>query len=138
MNVFLDTDVIIDYLLDRKPFADSSEKIFSLIERGHIKGYASSLCFSNLYYLLRKQMNRERAISLLKNITEFIKILKVDEASLIESLNSEFADFEDALQFYSAIAHKSIDVIVTRNVKDFKHSTISVMTPDLLIQRVIS
>lgn len=134
MNVFLDTDVIIDYITDRKPFSDKAEKVFALIENKKIKGHTSSLCFSNLYYLIRQQMTRTKAISLLKDLASLLNILKVDEDSILLALNSNFKDFEDAIQYYIANDYKSIDVIVTRNIKDYKHSELPVMTPDTLLK----
>ena len=132
MNVFLDTDVIIDYITDRKPFSDHAEKVFALIENRKIKGHTSSLCFSNLYYLLGQNMTRAKALGLLKDLSGLVNILKVDEDSILQALNSEFKDFEDAIQYYTASDYKRIDLIVTRNIKDYRHSDLPVMTPDTL------
>ena len=134
MDVFLDTDVIIDYITDRKPFSDKAEMVFALIENKKIKGHTSSLCFSNLYYLMRQQITRVKTISLLKDLAGVLNILKVDEDSIIKALNSDFKDFEDAIQYYTASDHKRIDLIVTRNIKDYKQSTLPVMTPDTLLK----
>ncbi|MFC2090512.1 type II toxin-antitoxin system VapC family toxin [Bacteroidota bacterium] len=134
INIFLDTDVIIDYLTDRKPFADSSEQIFALIENNKIRGHASSLCFSNLYYLLKQQMSRQKVIALLKSLSEIINIIKVDEDSIHKAIDSDFKDFEDAIQYYSLIDYKRIDAIVTRNIKDYKLSELSVFSPDSFLQ----
>lgn len=134
MDVFLDTDVIIDYITDRKPFSDKAEMVFALIENKKIKGYTSSLCFSNLYYLMRQQMTRAKTISLLKDLSGILNILKVDEDSIIQALNSDFKDFEDAIQYFAASDNKRIDLIVTRNIKDYKESSLPVMTPDTLIK----
>ncbi len=134
MDIFLDTDVIIDYITDRKPFSDKAEMVFALIENKKIKGHTSSLCFSNLYYLMRQQMTRPKTISLLKDLASILNILKVDEDSIIQALNSEFKDFEDAIQYYSASDYKRIDLIVTRNIKDYKHAILPVMTPDTLLK----
>ena len=134
MNVFVDTDVIVDYITDRKPFSDKAEKVFALIENKKIKGHTSSLCFSNLYYLLRQQMTRAKALGLLKDLAGLVNILKVDEDSILQALNSDFKDFEDAIQYYTASDYKSIDLIVTRNTKDYKHSELLVMTPDTLLK----
>jgi predicted nucleic acid-binding protein len=134
MNIFLDTDVIIDYITDRKPFSDKAEKIFALIENKKIKGHTSSLCFSNLYYLLRQQMTRTKALALLRNLAGLLNILKVDEDSIVQALSSEFKDFEDAIQYYTAMDYKRIELIVTRNIKDYKYSSLAVMTPDTLLK----
>lgn len=134
INVFLDTDVIVDYITDRKPFSDNAEKIFALLENKKVKGHTSSLCFSNLYYLIRQQMTRTKAIEILKDLANLLNILKVDEDSILQALNSEFKDFEDAIQYFSVMDYKSIDIIVTRNIKDYKHSDLPVMSPDTLIK----
>ena len=134
MDVFLDTDVIIDYITDRKPLSDKAEMVFALIENKKIKGHTSSLCFSNLYYLMRQQITRVKTISLLKDLAGVLNILKVDEDSIIKALNSDFKDFEDAIQYYTASDHKRIDLIVTRNIKNYKQSTLPVMTPDTLLK----
>jgi predicted nucleic acid-binding protein len=136
-DAFIDTDVIIDYITDRKPFSDSSEIIFALIENRKIKGHTSSLSFSNLYYLINQQLSRKMTLSILKDLSGILNILKVDEDSVLQALNSDFRDFEDALQYYSASDYKRIDLIVTRNVRDYKHSDLPVMTPDTLIKSIV-
>jgi len=134
IDVFLDIDVIIDYFTDRKPFSDKVEKVFALIENKKIKGHTSSLCFSNLFYLMRQKMPGAKTLSLLKDLASVLNILKVDEDSILQALDSDFKDFEDAIQFYSVSDYKKIDLIVTRNIKDYKHSTLPVMTPDTLLK----
>ena len=134
INVFLDTDVIVDYITDRRPFSDNAEKIFALLENKKIKGHASSLCFSNLYYLMRQQMTRTKAIDILKDLANLLNILKVDEGSIHQALDSEFKDFEDAIQYFTVLEYKSIEIIVTRNIKDYKHSDIPVMSTDTLLK----
>ena len=134
INVFLDTDVIVDYITDRKPFSDNAEKIFALLENKKIKGHASSLCFSNLYYLMRQQMTRKKAIDILKDLANLLNILKVDEGSIHQALASEFKDFEDAIQYFTVLDYKRIEIIVTRNIKNYKHSDIPVMSPDTLLK----
>jgi predicted nucleic acid-binding protein len=137
-DAFIDTDVIIDYITDRKPFSDSSEIIFALIENRKLKGHTSALSFSNLYYLINQQLSRKMTLSILKDLSGILNILKVDEDSVLQALNSDFRDFEDALQYYSASDYKRIDLIVTRNVRDYKHSDLPVMTPDTLIKSINS
>lgn len=136
-DLFIDTDVIIDYLIDRKPFADKAEMLFALIENKKLKGHTSSLCFSNLYYLLRQQLSRSKSISLLKDLAGILNILKVDEDAILQALDSDFKDFEDAIQYYTASDYKRIDVIVTRNIKDYKHSSLPVMTPDTMLKTYV-
>jgi predicted nucleic acid-binding protein len=128
-DLFIDTDVIIDFLIDRKPYSREAAIIFTLIEQKKLKGYASSLTFSNLYYVLRKFESQTKVISKLDSISTILIILKVDEHTIKKALASGFPDFEDSIQYYSAIENRKIDVIITRNIKDYKKSQISILTP---------
>jgi predicted nucleic acid-binding protein len=128
-DLFIDTDVIIDFLIDRKPFSREAAIIFTLIEQKKLKGYASSLTFSNLYYVLRKFESHNKVISKLDSISTILSILKVDEHAIKKALASGFPDFEDSIQYFSAIENRKIDVIITRNIKDYKKSQISILTP---------
>lgn len=128
-DLFIDTDVIIDFLIDRKPHSREAAIIFTLIEQKKLKGYASSLTFSNLYYVLRKLESHKKVKSKLESLSYIIKILKVEEQTIIDALASDFPDFEDSIQYFSALDSKKIDVIITRNTKDYKKSDIPVLTP---------
>lgn len=128
-DLFIDTDVIIDFLIDRKPFSREAAIIFTLIEQKKIKGYTSSLTFSNLYYVLRKFESHHKVISKLDSISKLLNILKVDDHAIRNAIESGFPDFEDSIQYFSAVAYKKIDVIITRNIKDYKNSSLPVMTP---------
>jgi predicted nucleic acid-binding protein len=134
MDIFLDTDIIIDFLIDRKPFSDNAEKIFGLIENKKMKGNTSSQTFSNLYSLLRQKMSRVRAISVLRDLAGVLSILKVDEGSVLKALDSDNIDFENAIQYNAVLDYKRIDLILTRNTKDYKSSTIPVMSPDTFLK----
>jgi len=129
-NVFIDTDVIVDFLTDRKPFSLESAKIFSLIDQKKIKGCVSSLSFSNLYYVLRKFGTHKKVISSLQDLSELVEILKVDSDIVKSALTSDFKDFEDSIQYFAAQEQKKVDCIITRNIKDYKDSSLPVMTPE--------
>ena len=128
-DLFIDTDVIIDFLIDRKPFSREAAIIFTLIEQKKLKGFSSSLTFSNLYYVLRKIESHNKVISKLDSLSKMAGILKVEEQTIKNALASGFPDFEDSIQYFSAVDSKKIDVIITRNIRDFKKSEIPVMTP---------
>ena len=132
-NVFIDTDVIVDFLTDRKPFSLESAKIFSLIDQKKIKGCVSSLSFSNLYYVLRKFGTHKKVISSLQDLSELVDILKVDSDIVKPALTSDFKDFEDSIQYFAAQEHKNVDCIITRNIKDYKDSSLPVMTPETFL-----
>jgi predicted nucleic acid-binding protein len=128
-DLFIDTDIIIDFLIDRKPFSREAAIIFTLVEQKKLKGYASSLTFSNLYYVLRKFETHKKVISKLDSLSKLVKILKVDDQTIKSALASSFQDFEDSIQHFCASESKKPDAIITRNIKDYKNSELPVMTP---------
>lgn len=128
-DIFIDTDVIIDFLIDRKPYSREAAILFTLMEQKKLRGYSSSLTFSNLYYILRKIETHNKVISKLDSLSKILSILKVDEQTIKDAINSRFLDFEDSIQYFSARDNKKISVIITRNIKDYKNSEIPVMTP---------
>jgi predicted nucleic acid-binding protein len=136
-RVLIDTDVILDFFFDRKPFSDNAAKVLSLCESKEIKGFITSVIISNVYYLLRQTATHEKVIEKLKQLITITEILTTDKEVILKALNSNFNDFEDALQNYSAESDGLIDLIVTRNVKDFKNSSLGIMTPDNYLKTVI-
>jgi predicted nucleic acid-binding protein len=128
-DLFIDTDVIIDFLIDRKPYSREAAILFTLIEQKKLRGFSSSLTFSNLYYILRKIETHNKVISKLDSLSKILSILKVEEQTIKNAINSGFLDFEDSIQYFCARDNKKISVIITRNIKDYKNSEIPVMTP---------
>jgi len=128
-NLFIDTDVIIDFLIDRKPFSREAAIIFTLIDQKKLKGYASALTFSNLYYVLRKFESHNKVILKLDSLSNLIVVLKVDDQIIRSAINSGFPDFEDSIQYFCAADYKKIKAIITRNTRDYKNSELPVMTP---------
>lgn len=129
-KILIDTDVILDFLFDRKPYSDQSAKILSMCESGQIKGYLTAVIISNTYYLLRQTASHDKVVTELTKLMAIVDILITDKTMILKALNSNFRDFEDALQNFSAETSKEIDLIVTRNIKDYKNSKLGVMTPE--------
>lgn len=129
-NVLIDTDVILDFFFDRKPYSEDSAQILGLCENGHIKGFITPVLISNVYYLLRKTAKHQKVISNLKMLMNILDVTLMNKKIVLDALNSEFKDFEDALQNFSAQNDKEIKVIITRNIKDYKKSDLAVMTPE--------
>ena len=129
-RILIDTDVILDFFFDRQPFSENAAKVISLCELQEIKGFVTPVIISNVYYLLRQIAKHEKVVEKLKLLVSITEILVIDKAIIIQALNSAFKDFEDALQNYSAEFVEEIDIILTRNTKDFKNSLLAVMTPD--------
>jgi predicted nucleic acid-binding protein len=137
-RVLIDTDVILDFFFDRKPFSDDAAKVLSLCESKEIQGFVTSVIISNIYFLLRQSSAHERVIEKLKQIITFIDVLVTDREVVVKALNSNFRDFEDALQNYSAESDGQIDVIITRNSKDFKNSSLGIMTPGNYLKTIVA
>jgi len=129
-NIFLDTNVIIDVLANRQPFSESSSKLFDYAEKGKINLFISALSYSNIYYIIRKTCTHKEMLSLLKDLEALTETLDVTKQVILKSLSGDFKDFEDAIQYNTALANKNIKVIVTRNVKDYKNSELTILTPD--------
>ena len=128
-NIFLDTNVVIDFLADRKPFSLDAAKLFNFSVLGKVKIYLSAVSYNNIYYILRQSLSNAETIKLLDELTEMAEIADVTKSIIKKSLKTDFKDFEDAIQYYCALSLNKIDFIVTRDTKDFKKSTLSIMTP---------
>jgi len=137
-NLFIDTDIIIDFLTDRKPYSREAAVIFTLIDQKKLKGYASSLTFSNLFYVLRKLEPPKKVIAKLDSLSKLLTVLKVDDQNIRDAIETGFPDFEDSIQFFCALDCKKIEVIITRNTKDYKKSRLPVMTPDDFLKSFVS
>ena len=129
-RVLLDTDVVLDFFLDRKPFAENTAVILSLCENKKINGFLTPVIIANLYYLLRKVSTHKRVIEKLKQLMNIVDVLSIDRQVIMMALNSNFKDFEDALQNYASELKNGIDVIITGNVKDFQNSAIGILSPN--------
>jgi len=129
-RIFLDTDVALDHLADRQPFAEYAHRLLALAETGDLTICVSSLSFSNLYYLLRRLKGHEAALALLDKLKSLVHISAVAEAEIQSALASSFKDFEDAIQHFTAKAEGGVSAIVTRNKADYSASEIPVLSPE--------
>lgn len=129
-NLFLDTNIIIDTLADRKPFSISGAKLFDYAENGKINLFISALSFSNIYYIVRKTCPHKEMLTILRDLEAITETLNVTKQIISKSLHSDFKDFEDAIQYQTALSNKKITAIVTRNGKDFKKSELAILTPE--------
>ena len=128
-NVLIDTDVLLDLFFNRLPFANDAENILSLCEQKIIIGYITPVMTSNLYYILNRSASHTKVIDTLKGLLNIVNILPMDKDVVSKALHSQFRDFEAALQNYAGEMSGIIEAIITRNVKDYKNSHISVLTP---------
>ncbi len=129
-KLFLDTDVVLDHLSDRQPFAEHAHRLLALAELGQIEACASALTFSHLHYLLRKGRTPTETRELLTKLNRLVKIAAVTEAEIQCALASGFVDFEDAIQHFSAVSAGGVTAIITRNGSDYATSQLPVWSPD--------
>lgn len=129
-RVLFDTDVLLDFFFDRVPFSNYIAKVLNLCKEKQIEGFTTPLIIANTYYLLRKTAKHDVVINKLNQLMNIIDITEMNKNVVLKSLNSNFKDFEDALQNYSAVENRNIKVILTRNIKDFKYSELAILTPE--------
>ena len=129
-SVLIDTDVLLDFYLDRKPFSDDSLQLLLKCEQKQVRAYITPVIVANTYFILRRHATHHYVIERLQVLLNTIHILAMDQKQVLAALESKFTDFEDALQYFSAVNSNKIDAIITRNIKDFKKSTLPVFTPN--------
>ena len=133
-RVFVDTNIVIDLLSRRAPFFEEAAILFSLADKRQIELTVSSLTIANTCYTLLRQIDSTKAKSVLRKLRLIVKLLPLDDKIVGLALNDEtFADFEDGLQYFTAIENGQ-ELIITRNLKDFKHSNLPVMTAKQFIE----
>ncbi|PKP09920.1 MAG: DNA-binding protein [Bacteroidetes bacterium HGW-Bacteroidetes-4] len=137
-KVLIDTDVVLDFFFDREPFAEYASQVLGLCESNQIKGFVTPVIYSNVYYLLRQTARHDKVIENLKQLLMITDVLLMDREVVSSALNSGFKDFEDSLQNFAAMKNGAIDVILTRNLKDYSKSEIGVLTPESYIKSIIA
>ncbi len=135
MTVLLDTNIIVDVALERQPHFEASQQVLLLVEQGQIEGYISASTFGDLYYIIRRSRGREWTTDFINWLVTYCQIATVNQAVIRMALTSNFRDFEDAIQYATAVINQ-LDAIVTRNPQDFPVTTPRIMTPNQLIQEL--
>jgi len=136
-NIFVDTNVIIDFLANREPFSEYAAKSFQLAQNKKVNIYISAITINNTYYVLKQVSSHKKSLNLIDGIESLVEIIPTDQKIIQKAIKSDFKDFEDAIQYYSAKEVKEIDVIATRNAKDFKTSDIPVLTPETIVKLIL-
>lgn len=132
MRVLVDTNIVLDVLLARRPFVGASAEVFGLIEHSKIEGLLCATTITTIDYLLTQAMPRPVARQALQKLLKLFEIVSVNRAVLEEALNSKLTDFEDAI-IDQAGRLAGAEVVVTRNQQDFRHATLKVLGPDELL-----
>jgi len=128
-KLFIDSDVVIDFFTDREPHANPASELFELNEKGKVVLFLSAVSINNIYYIVRKFLGHKKTLEVVETLTEMTEIIGTTKEEIIQALKNDFKDFEDSIQYSSALTIKDLDAIITRNVKDYRNSTIAVMTP---------
>ena len=128
-KVFVDTDVILDLLARRIPHFHFSAVLFTFAEMKKLELYTTPLILANTFYILRKQLGNDSAKNAVRKLRILLHVIYSTESVIDKALNSDFPDFEDAIQYYTALEYQ-IPVILTRNIRDYKKTSVIVQTPE--------
>jgi predicted nucleic acid-binding protein len=130
MKALIDTNIVLDVLLNRQPYCQNAAKIIVLSEKKIIESYVSASAITDIYYIMQKEYkNKQITIDLMKKILEVILVATITGNNIYQALDLGWNDFEDSVQY---IVGESIsaDYIITRNLDDFDNSTIKIVTPE--------
>lgn len=133
MKILFDTNIVLDLLLDRKPFVQHAQLLFEKVESNKIEGYLCATTITTLDYLLSKSLPKNEAKSVIKKLLKLFEIASVTRLILEDALDSHFLDFEDAVLHASAV-HCGAQGVVTRNEKDFSRAQLAIYSPDSLLK----
>ncbi len=128
-KLFIDSDVVIDFFTDREPHANPASELFDLNERGEVKLYLSAVSLNNIYYIVRRYLGHKKTLEVIEDLVIMTEIIGTTRKEIVQALKNNFKDFEDSIQYSSALTIDGIEAIITRNIKDYKNSEIAVMTP---------
>lgn len=135
-KVFVDTNIIVDLIADRKPYSKFAIAIFQKAEEKKVKLYTSSHSIATTHYLLKKYVEEKELRNIIYSLLDYIQIIPIEIDTIKKALKSKHKDFEDAIQIITAYSVEKMDCIVTRNIKDFRDSEIPVLSPDELVDKL--
>jgi len=133
VKVLFDTNVVLDLLLDREPFAEAAARLFFRVETGRLEGYLGATSVTTLHYLIGQAADQGKARDHVAQLLKLFQVAPVDRPVIEAALQSKLADFEDAV-LHEAATRAGLQGIVTRNVKDFKAARLTIYTPDALLE----
>jgi len=132
MKIFLDTNVILDVLTKRENFYINSAKVLTFVTEKIVSGYISAITINNIYYILRKLKDKETAKNFIAEILEYFEVIPLTKDILSQAIKINIPDFEDGIQFFSALDSRC-DFLITRNNKDYPKIGIKIITPSEFI-----
>ncbi len=135
MKILIDTNVVLDLLLEREPFVESAIALFEKIERGNFVGYVAATTITNIFYIIRKAEGREVALSAINHLLIGLQFCAVNRQTVETALILGLKDFEDSIQLACATLNQ-LDAIVTRDRKDFIGSPLPIYSPTELLSQI--
>ena len=133
MKFFLDTNVIVDFLAERDEYYEPAAQVINLADKGEVELCCSALSFATGFYLVRPIKGKAETLAMLREFSKICEVSSVNSEIVSSALYSDFTDFEDAIQYFCALSANA-DIIITRNTKDFKNSTIQVKKPSEIFE----
>ncbi|MBS3976427.1 MAG: PIN domain-containing protein [Syntrophomonadaceae bacterium] len=134
MKILIDTNVIIDYIADRTPFADHAEQLLELCESGKVTGLVTANAITDIYYVVRKVAGKEKTLEAIRTLCSILDITDVGKVDILNAMELEMPDYEDALAAQCAKRIKA-NCIITRNISDYVNSPVPAKEPaDFLSQ----
>jgi predicted nucleic acid-binding protein len=138
VRVLIDTNILLDFLLQREPFFQDAELLFDAIDSGLVVGYVTATTLTDIFYIAQKHTRSiEKARQAISEILTVMAICPVDRTVLESAFNSGLTDFEDAVQIFCAVT-QGLDVILTRDKRGFLSSPVPVLSIGELLQRLES
>lgn len=133
IKVYIDCNILIDWILDREPYSYYAAKIIEYTEERRIKSYVSVLTLANTYYIITRELNKRIGKEFLKDSIKLFNIAEIPEEIIIEAINKPYKDFEDSLHYYTALKH-NLEYIVTRNKKHFPRQIIKLLDAEEFVK----
>lgn len=135
-HFFIDTNILIDFISDRKPFGMNAAKLFQASADQKLKLYIAALSFWNTHYILKKHFEEDKIRRIFLELFELTEIIPHTKQTLITAAKSNHRDFEDALQIATAESNSNIFAIITRDLKDFKKASLPVLLPEQALELI--
>jgi predicted nucleic acid-binding protein len=132
LKILIDTNIVLDLILEREPYIESALPIFEQIDRGNLEGYIAATTITNIFYIIRKTRGREIALAAITQLLSSLQFCDVNRQTVETALSLGLKDFEDSIQLACAIQNQ-IDGIVTRDGKDFIGSNLPIYSPTQLL-----
>jgi predicted nucleic acid-binding protein len=127
-TVFLDSDVILDFYIERQPHHNVALRLFTRLKRSRAKCCTSAVIVANAYYILTKLESKEYALDKIRKLRKFVEIIPIDSSTIDAALTSPYKDFEDSIQFHCAIQNK-VGTFITRNVRHYPKEQLRIAEP---------